>query len=120
MVEQFGPWDQTLQNGFFDESWVRDGNQVILYDDIICGYFCVDTNEDNYFVYELVISPEFQGKGIGSLLLRNLQNKASANNMFIDLEVLYKNTRAKQLYERLGFIVTGSNKTHHQMRWTKK
>lgn len=117
VVEQFGPWDQKLQDDFFEDSWSRPETQVIALGNTLCGYFCVVEQLEGPFVYELVIGPEFQGMGIGSLLLKQLQQKAGAQNKPVNLEVLHKNLRAKALYEKLGFIVTSQSETHFQMRW---
>lgn len=117
---QFGPWNQTEQDIFFKDAWDKQETQVITYGGVVCGYVVITDQPDSIFVYELILSPDFQGKGIGTFILRELQNKATKLNRIVTLEVFLKNSDAKRLYERLGFTVTGSSDTHYQMQWSPK
>lgn len=117
---QFGPWNQEEQDVFFMDSWDKPNVQIVTYNGTICGYFVLESVPDGIFIYELVISPEFQSKGIGTYLLRITQHNAGAIRKAIMLEVLHNNLAAKKLYESLGFTETGSNETHYQMRWEPK
>ena len=51
----------------------------------------------------LMIDPAFQGRGIGTQLVRLVQQEAIALERYVLLEVLTCNVDAKRLYERLGF-----------------
>lgn len=117
---QFGPWNQAEQDVFFKDAWDKQEAQVITYGGVVCGFVVITNQPDSIFVYEIILSPDFQGKGIGTSILRELQNKATTHNRTVTLEVFLNNTDAKRLYERLGFAVTGSSSTHYQMQWTPK
>jgi putative acetyltransferase len=58
------------------------------------------------FVY---VAAEAQGRGIGSQLLRTILDLADNWLLLrrVELTVLVDNERAKELYERLGFVVEG-------------
>ncbi len=64
----------------------------------------------------LFVAPEFQKRGIGTQLLEKQLDEARHLNVPVRLQVLRENL-ARQLYERLGFIVTGKTETHYLMEW---
>ncbi|WWL46146.1 N-acetyltransferase [Pseudomonas parakoreensis] len=74
--------------------------------------------EDRIHVQNIAISQAYQGKGIGSRILRNLQLQAAARKVPLQLGAFRTNTLAQKLYERLGFRRTGATDTHIEMSWT--
>ena len=60
--------------------------------------------------------PEFQGRRIGSSIVCELIETARHRGVMVTLTVLSANPRAKQLYERLGFEVTGFEAPLFRMR----
>jgi ribosomal protein S18 acetylase RimI-like enzyme len=74
--------------------------------------------EDRIHVQNIAISPEYQGKGIGSQILKNLQLKAATRKVPLQLGAFRTNTLAQKIYERLGFRQTGATDTHIEMSWT--
>jgi ribosomal protein S18 acetylase RimI-like enzyme len=65
---------------------------------------------------ELQILSERQNQGLGSLILEQQMQIASASGKPIRLRVLLEN-RARALYERNGFAITGQTDTHYLMEW---
>jgi ribosomal protein S18 acetylase RimI-like enzyme len=61
------------------------------------------------------ILPAFRGRGLGSAIVRDLLAEAHARSVPVTLQVLKENPRARGLYERLGFAVTGETDTKHLM-----
>ena len=74
---QFGPWDEAAQDGFFARDWRDSTFAIVLADGTPCGYACVEDRsagaEADVHVRELVIAPQYQGRGIGTALLRDAQ-----------------------------------------------
>ncbi|CAG7633772.1 GNAT family N-acetyltransferase [Paenibacillus allorhizosphaerae] len=58
----------------------------------------------------------FRNRGIGTELLRSLQQAASDCGKPIQLKVVHRNP-AKHLYERLGFRTTQSTDMYDAMQW---
>lgn len=112
VTRQFGAWDEALQDEFFEKNWSGVAYEILLFDHRACGYVAVENFTDHIFVRELVIAPEFQGKGIGSAVLRAEMEKAAAK--CVRLQTLLHN-RAAKLYERLGFREYGRTETHVKM-----
>jgi D-alanine-D-alanine ligase len=75
----------------------------------LAGYACygpVPLTESNYDLYWIVVSPEFQGKGLGRILLQEAERwirQAGGTRLFADTSgrAQYASTRA--FYERVGF-----------------
>jgi ribosomal protein S18 acetylase RimI-like enzyme len=62
-------------------------------------------HEGHIQLEKLYVLPRFQNRGVGSRLLRDLQQSANLQNTPIHLRVLSVNNGARRLYERLGFVV---------------
>ena len=71
------------------------------------GRVLVDDRDDAIRLVDLAFLPEWQGRGIGTKLIRDLQAEAQHRAMPMRLTVLPQN-RALELYSRLGFqIISG-------------
>jgi ribosomal protein S18 acetylase RimI-like enzyme len=63
-----------------------------------------EAEDDEYFISNLAVLPEQQGRGLGSHILTQTERKASALGFKkISLTVDVDNDRARKLYERVGF-----------------
>lgn len=66
----------------------------------------IETRRDEYYLANMAIFPEFQGRGIGSCLLENAEEKAhKAGLQKCSLIVDVENPAARRLYERFGYRV---------------
>lgn len=115
-VRQFGPWDERAQDEFFASGWSDAPHEIILCDGVPCGYACVERRDEDIHVRELVIDPEFQGRGVGTHILREVIAEAEARGLPVRLGTLHAN-RAAELYRRLGFREYARDETHIHMEW---
>ncbi len=68
------------------------------------------------FIQKMGVSPEARGKGIGTALLSDAIARARAAGFRrCALDVATTNPRAQQLYERLGFRVTGERSLNERV-----
>lgn len=67
---------------------------------------------------DIALLPAHQGRGYGSTLLRELQNRVAQNDWAFRLSVDRQNRRAKKLYSELGFRLENTSATHEEMIWT--
>ena len=73
------------------------------------------TSEAGYVrLRDLFLTPEYQGRGIGSRLVNEELAKARRLGKPLRLRVL-KDNRARALYRRLGFTDCGETKTQYWM-----
>jgi ribosomal protein S18 acetylase RimI-like enzyme len=108
---QFG-----AQKAHYEEHHPSAGHDVILYDRERAGRFYVDRSEREINVIDLALLPAFRGRGIGSALLGSVIDEARDDGR----EVLFfveQSNRARALYERLGFELSGDLGVYLEMRW---
>ncbi len=67
----------------------------------------------------LLVTPRHQGRGIGTALVRLVQREASDLSCDVTLDVLHANSRARDLYERLGFKVKRVGSDLSVMHWSQ-
>ena len=120
MVErQFGPWVEEQQDRYFETDWALATFEIVLSDGIPCGYVCIEDRDDDIHVREIVLAPEYQGRGIGSSILREVMERARTRRVPVRLGTQHKN-RALGLYSRLGFREVGRTETHVLLEWSSE
>ncbi|MFW5879395.1 MAG: GNAT family N-acetyltransferase [bacterium] len=68
-------------------------------------------------IHDIIILPDYRGKGVGKKLMQEIIKMAKNNNCIkVTLEVRHDNNRAKSLYRSLGF----SDTTPPMYFWEKK
>ena len=65
---------------------------------------------------DIGLSEPYRGQGIGSTLLKSLQQECRGKRLWLELQVARTN-RAARLYLRLGFRVVSEDAMYVQMRW---
>ena len=61
-------------------------------------------NDDDFYLLALAVTPEARDRGIGSMLLADVEQRAvAAGSTQINLDVDTKNRSAQRLYARHGF-----------------
>ncbi len=84
------------------------------------GILVVDRSPVNIHLTHIELLPEYQGRGIGTAIIREILEEARHANLPATLMVLTMNP-ARRLYERLGFktvgeIDMGKTGVKHSMR----
>ncbi len=113
--ECWGSWIEEDQRKHFEKfiSTVKDNTYIIMDGDKKIGFYNGEILENgNYEVGNICIISEYQGKGIGSKILKDILEE----NKDKDIEIQYfKQNPVGRLYERLGFVSSGETKFHYQM-----
>ncbi len=92
----------------FSQKLYKNAEQFWLYcDHQIKGFAGVYMNNHKYgFISTISISKECQGKGLGNLFLKVIEEKATYNGLKeIRLEVDARNIRAISFYKKNGYVV---------------
>lgn len=77
-------------------------------DDVIAGMAWVKTEGDTAHLYQMWVSPEFRGLGVGSTLLKSaLDWAATRKASVLQLGVTSGDSPATRMYESAGFTPTG-------------
>lgn len=110
-IEQTWGWDEAFQVNFHKENFSIENVKIIKVGNQRIGTVDVKEDDNRIFISGLYLFPGFQNKGIGSSILKDLQRKAEAAGKRVELEVLRVNTKAQQLYQRLGFTMEERDET---------
>jgi ribosomal protein S18 acetylase RimI-like enzyme len=116
-VEQTWSWDERWQRAHFQEKFDPARNQIVVLDNRDIGVIAAERREDEVFLTSLYILPEYQRRGIGTLLIKSVIEGAFQEGLPVRLRVLKVNP-ARRLYERLGFTVVEEAYTHYYMKAT--
>jgi ribosomal protein S18 acetylase RimI-like enzyme len=109
----WGDWDETRHLRHCDECWASGSIQAVEVEGTRVGMLQLFESSDALEVGEIQIAPEYQNKGIGTLIMRDTVARAHADGKRVVLSTGVQNRRALQLYRRLGFRQTGQTETHN-------
>ncbi|WDD98524.1 GNAT family N-acetyltransferase [Thalassomonas actiniarum] len=95
-----------------------DKFDIIEFDGQAIGRLFVDHWDREIRIVDITLTPDYQNKGIGSYLFKQLFEQAKAGNKAVTIHVEHNNP-AKNLYQRLGFeLKTQTNEIYLLMQWT--
>jgi GNAT superfamily N-acetyltransferase len=107
-------WNEDVQRDFHIRAWQRQKPDIITYDSKLIGTIATIESEDCIEIGQFIILPDYQNKGIGTHLLKNILDKADKLGKSVKLRFL-KNNPVKSLYIRNGFRVVYTSEILHYM-----
>jgi GNAT superfamily N-acetyltransferase len=93
-------------------------DSVIVVDGHPAGRLWVARDGDGIRLLDIALLPEHRGRGIGTALIRRLQDEAAAQGLPLRLHVARTNP-ATSLYLRLGFHPEGGDGVYQAMAWSR-
>jgi ribosomal protein S18 acetylase RimI-like enzyme len=105
------------QSAYYAATYPEASFQVIERDGVSIGRLYVARWEKEIRIVDITLLPEFRGSGIGTKLLRELQDQARSAGKSLTIHVERFN-RALQLYQRLGFHQVEDKGVYLLMRWS--
>lgn len=121
-ITEFVAMQSDMQLQGYRQSHPLAEHYVVSVDGTPVGRLIVEWTDDAVFLVDIVIRTSSRSAGLGSALIRSLQQSASERLVPIRLNVRIDNTRAALLYQRLGFIDelanTSGNSLYRSMQWT--
>lgn len=114
VVKTWGAWDEAAERQRFDEITRVEDHSVLELDGVPIGCICLKKSAVELRLIRLFILPEFQNRGFGTQILKDVLQMAASDHLPIRLRVLRVNP-ARRFYERHGFSVVGENETHYTM-----
>jgi GNAT superfamily N-acetyltransferase len=104
------------QSEYYAANYPEPTFQVIERDGLPVGRLYVARWEKEIRIVDITLLPEFRGSGIGTKLLRDLQDEALAAGKSLTIHVERFN-RALTLYQRLGFQQVEDKGVYLLMKW---
>lgn len=114
-IEATWGWNEVWQQNHFRENFQPEANQIIVLDGDDIGRIELNYKPDEVRIGNIQILPEYQSKGIGSLIMLKIIRQAQQQKQGVTLQVLKVNP-ARRFYERLGFVVEGEDDAHFKMK----
>jgi len=108
IIDEGGTW--TLDNFLMKLNHKWDYSFAMLVDNQIAGFVICSVKDNSLYIHRLAVLPEYQGKKIGSTLLKYICEICLKQHMnCVTLQVKKFNIEAQRFYERHGFERIGSN-----------
>jgi ribosomal protein S18 acetylase RimI-like enzyme len=107
------------QSAYYTANYPGASFQIIEQDGWPVGRVYVDRWEKEIRIVDITVLPEFRGSGIGTNLLRELQDEARTAGKSITIHVERFN-RALTLYQRLGFEQIADKGVYLLMGWEEE
>lgn len=103
--EVFLKWQFDLQRREYDTRFPDARYQLILIDGEPAGRIWVGEDEEQIRLLDIALLPQFQKRGAGTVLLRELMKEAGRAGKLLRHMVFVLNDNAHRFYERLGFVI---------------
>lgn len=116
-INEFLEMQYEAQRRFFENDYKNATDEVVLVESKPAGRLIIERREHEIRCIDLGLLPAYRNRGIGTLIIGDLQAQAGAANKSLRLQVI-RFSRAVNWLERLGFIRTSETGTHFQMEWT--
>ena len=108
------PWTDDQKAAFLEMQFVAQERQyrtqypdgrfdIVELDGTPAGRFYVATTSDGVRVIDIALLPRYRGLGVGSVLMRDILERARRARQTVSVHVEIDNP-ARRLYERLGFV----------------
>lgn len=110
----------TMQQGAYNVQSPNAEYSVILLSETPSGRMIVNRTSSAMTLIDVTVLPQFRGIGIGTYLIKRLQDEAAASEKPLILHVDKGNQSAMKLYEKLGFRVKSEAALAYEMEWRKR
>jgi GNAT superfamily N-acetyltransferase len=90
---------------------------VVLLDSKPVGRLWVAPGDDELHLVDIALHPSLQGKGIGTVLIKRLQEEAVRARLPIRCTVFRFNPGSLRFHRRLGFAVVREDQMYFYMEW---
>ncbi|QFI37987.1 GNAT family N-acetyltransferase [Moritella marina ATCC 15381] len=97
-------WDEAVQQQMHAQEWADGKPMLICIDGFAVGSYKIEMESNHIHFCRFFLLPEYQGKGIGSQVLKQLISFAKEKQLPCKLSHLQGN-RVGELYARFGFVI---------------
>ena len=115
-IESFLRMQFRAQDTYYREHFAGAAFDVILCAGEPVGRLYVDRRPDEIRIVDIALLPECRGNGLGARLLTDLLAEAAGAGLPVRIHVEVHNS-ARHLYQRLGFVRTGTTGVYDLMEW---
>jgi GNAT superfamily N-acetyltransferase len=102
LMAGLGPWNEAERKAALRRSFKADDVKIISLDGKDIGWMQISERDTDYNLAQIQLLQECCGRGIGTLLITRLLERARREGKTVSLSAVRTN-RAIKLYERMGF-----------------
>lgn len=110
-------WQFEMQEQEYNQRYPEARYDVILVDGVPAGRMWVGVDDKQIRLLDIAIIPQFQNRGVGTQLLKQLMDEATQANKVLRHMVFMLNDNAFRFYERLGFVTIEDIGGYKHMEW---
>jgi ribosomal protein S18 acetylase RimI-like enzyme len=121
------PWTHEEREGFLRQQFQAQDHayrshypgaefSVIAVDGVNAGRLCLHRRADEIRIMDIALLPEFRRLGIGTQLLKQIQQEGETSSRVVTIHVEVFNP-AMRLYQRLGFLKVAETGVYFLMEW---
>ncbi|MGW1752415.1 GNAT family N-acetyltransferase [Streptomyces sp. NPDC002092] len=103
-LERLGRYDEHRVRQRLRDSFSTQHTSIIMTDRELAGCLTVRPAEGRLWLEHFYLAPHWQGRGLGSAVLRTVLERTDRQGVTMALNVL-QGSAARRLYERHGFVV---------------
>lgn len=113
LAQQFG-----LQHRHYVSHYATADFLVIEHLGVVQGRYYLLRSAPDHLIVDISLLAAHRGRGVGRALIEASQAQARSLGRGMELHVLRSNSRARALYDALGFLpCEGGTDSHQRMRW---
>lgn len=101
-------WNEAKQRRAVEEALHEEGASILIAEDSDAGWLHVTETRFEIHLGHFYLAPERRGRGLGTGFLGWMGERAQRKNKQLSVDVM-KNSRARGLYERLGYRPAGTS-----------
>lgn len=116
LVEATWGWNETYLEHQFRSDWNPSQRHIVVVGGRDVGTVTVEEGSAEVFLDFIAIHPDYQGRELGTVIIRDILNAAHQRGLTVGLHVLKANQRAFRLYERLGFYIVEERAERYVMQ----
>lgn len=117
VVAAWGKWSDEIVRSQLLDGLNLKAFQSIFVDRSRVGVIAIERHTTHIQIEDLYILPEFQNQGIGTAIVLGIIEEAHQDHKPVRLRVL-TSSRAKVLYEKLGFVVVQTEPERYFMEYS--
>jgi len=115
--EAFIHWQFVMQRQEYQQRFPDGSFEMILVNDEPAGRFWTGSDEKEIRLLDIAILPQFQNRGVGTVLVSDLIKEADRAQKPLRHMVFMLNNEAERFYERLGFVEIEDIGAYKHMEW---
>lgn len=115
--EAFLKWQFDMQRREYEARFSDVEYDVIVIDGQPAGRLWIGRTEEEIRLLDIALLPEFQNRGAGTILIRQLIEEARASGKRLRHMVFVLNDDATRFYDRFGFVVIDDLGGYKHMEW---